>query len=78
LAPASATGQAAATLAQIMAVRSRDRKQFYRKIEEALAHGDDGEPGCLVIVDGFFFLTRFDQCQANRRTRDNGGAVTSN
>jgi hypothetical protein len=57
----------------MLAIPSRDRKAFYREVAELLAYGDDGEPLALVMRDGHFFLTRFEECQANRRNRDTAG-----
>jgi hypothetical protein len=69
LGPVSESGHAAAHLAQMLAVPSRNRKAFYRELDELLEHGDDGEQLALVIRDGHFFLTRFEECQANRRAK---------
>jgi hypothetical protein len=46
----------------------RSLRIFYKTIDELLAYGNDGEPGCLVIQDGFLTLTGFEICQANRTT----------
>jgi len=69
LGPVSESGNPAAHLAQMLAVQPRNRKAFYRELAELLEHGDDGEQLALVIRDGHFFLTRFEECQANRRAK---------
>jgi len=53
----------------MLAVQARNRKAFYREVDELLAYGDDGEQLALVIRDGHFFLTRFEECQANHRAK---------
>jgi len=69
LGPVAENGNPAKHLGQMLAVPPRNRKAFYREVEELLAYGDDGEQLALVIHDGHFFLTRFEECQANRRDK---------
>jgi hypothetical protein len=72
LGPVAESGNLAKHLGQMLAVPPRNRKAFYREVDELLAYGDDGEQLALVIHDGHFFLTRFEACQAN--CRDKRGA----
>ena len=67
--PVSERGHAAALLDQMLAIPPRNRRAFYREVDELLAYGDDGEPLAVVMRDGNFFLTRFEECQANRRDK---------
>lgn len=75
LGPISAGKQPAEKLAVVLSIEGRDRKVFYKKVQELIDHGDDGEPLSLVIVDGHFYLTGFEDCQANR-TKGRHRAVT--
>lgn len=70
LGPVSPGKQPSSTLAQMLAIQPGNRKAFYREIQELLDHGDDGEPLALVIADGHFHLTRFEDCQAVRSKGD--------
>jgi hypothetical protein len=54
----------------MLAIQPGNRKAFYREIQELLDHGDDGEPLALVIADGHYHLTRFEDCQAVRSKGD--------
>ena len=66
LAPVSERGHPAKILAQVLSIGSRNRRAFYHEIEDLLDYGDDGEPLSLVVRDGHYTLTRFEECQANR------------
>jgi hypothetical protein len=64
------SGNQAALLGRLLTVHPREKKSFFRAVQRLLDYGDDGHPTALVIRDGFFYLTRFEECQANRRSRD--------
>ena len=64
------SGNRAALLGHLLTVHPREKKTFFRTVQRLLDYGDDGHPTALVIRDGFFYLTRFEECQANRRSRD--------
>jgi hypothetical protein len=54
----------------MIGIESTQRRAFYREADELLDHGDDGEPLALIIRDGHLYLTRFEECQANRTKAD--------
>lgn len=64
LSPVSPKGSEARLLAQFLAVRPEDRRRFYKYVQELREHGDDGEPLCLTVHDGHFYLTAFEITQA--------------
>ena len=59
-----------ALLGRLLTLHPREKKPFFRTVQRLLDYGDDGHPTALVIQDGFFYLTHFEECQANRRSRD--------
>jgi hypothetical protein len=67
----------AAYLAQSVSVHgSGDRRNFYGAIGDLLAYGDDGEVGCLVIDEGWFRLTRFDEFLGRNWRKHDEAATT--
>jgi hypothetical protein len=75
LGPVSPGKHPASKLAQVLSIESGDRKVFYTKVMELIDHGDDGEPLALVIADGHYHLTRFEDCQAVRSKGDHRAAA---
>ena len=54
----------ASHLARRLGIRPQDRRAFNRTIDELLAYDGDRESLRLVLRDGHFYLTGFEQVQA--------------